>query len=87
MVDIISIFGLIATIASSIGFLPQVIKAWKTKKTRDISMLMIAIFTISATSWIIYGLPKNDVFIVGSNVFILTLTLILLVLKVKYRGK
>lgn len=87
MVDIISVIGFIAAVASAAGFLPQVIKTWKTKKTRDISLYMIGLFFISAISWITYGFSKNDIYIVGTNLFILVLSLILLFFKLKYRGE
>ncbi|HLC39350.1 MAG TPA: SemiSWEET transporter [archaeon] len=87
MADLISIIGLIALIATSIGFLPQVIKTWKTRKTRDISLYMIALWMIGTGSWFIYGLMKNDAFIMSANGIIFSLTVILLALKLKYEGK
>lgn len=87
MVDIISAFGLIASLTASIGFLPQVIKTWRTKKTRDISPYMIILWATSAISWMIYGLPKKDIYIVGTNAFIFALTVILLTFKLKYKKK
>jgi MtN3 and saliva related transmembrane protein len=87
MFDTFALFGLIATLTASIGFLPQVIKTWKTKKARDISFYMIILWSVSAISWIIYGLPKNDIYIVGTNAFIFSLTMLLLIFKIRFKGK
>ncbi|MBS3055402.1 MAG: SemiSWEET transporter [Candidatus Aenigmarchaeota archaeon] len=87
MVDIISIVGLVAAFASAVGFIPQVIKTWRTKRTRDLSLHMIGLFITSSITWITYGVSKNDVFIIGTNSFIFVLTIILLFFKLKYRGK
>ncbi|MCP8308753.1 MAG: PQ-loop repeat-containing protein [archaeon] len=38
MVDIFQIVGFVALIASSLGFFPQVVKTFKTKKAEDISL-------------------------------------------------
>ena len=67
MVDLISLIGLIATATTSIGFLPQVIKTWKSKKARDISLTMIGLYLIGTGSWFIYGFMKNDLFIIAAN--------------------
>ena len=85
MVDAISIIATIALIATSIGFLPQVIKTWRTKKARDISFYMIALWVVGASSWFIYGLSKNDIFIMAANGIIFSLTVILLIFKLTYK--
>jgi MtN3 and saliva related transmembrane protein len=85
MVDPLSIIGLIASFSAALGFLPQVIKTFRTKSTKDISVYMIIVFIISAVSWSTYGFWKNDLFIILTNLTILILTLMLLFMKLKYR--
>lgn len=36
----ITVLGLAAAVVTTSGFFPQVIKTWRTRKTRDISLLM-----------------------------------------------
>lgn len=85
MVDLLSIVGLIAAVASAIGFLPQVIRTFKTKKAEDVSLYMILVFIVSAVSWITYGYWKNDFFIISTNLAILLCTIMLFVMKLKYK--
>lgn len=85
MADLLLIVGLIASTASAIGFLPQVIKTFRTKRAEDVSLYMIIIFIISAVSWITYGFWKNDLFIMSTNLIIFILTVILLIMKLIYK--
>lgn len=63
-----SIFGIIALITSFIGILPQSYKAYKTRSTRDISMLMVVNCLLCSISWIVYGLCISSGFVVMSNI-------------------
>jgi len=79
-----SIFGFIALITSFIGLLPQVYKAFKTRSTSDISMIMIINYLICSFAWIVYGLYIHASFVVVSNIVGLATALILLLQKNYY---
>ncbi|MES2215151.1 MAG: SemiSWEET family transporter [Pseudomonadota bacterium] len=61
-------FGYIALITSLIGLLPQVYKAYITKSTHDISMIMLVNYLVCSMAWIIHGLCQSSTFVVISNV-------------------
>ncbi|WP_265033222.1 SemiSWEET family sugar transporter [Wolbachia endosymbiont (group A) of Sicus ferrugineus] len=63
-INIEECFGFIALIASLIGLSPQVYKAYITKVTRDVSMLMLVNYLICSLSWIGYGLYQSSIFVV-----------------------
>ncbi|MDR3030788.1 MAG: hypothetical protein LBU35_00160 [Holosporales bacterium] len=71
MISVESFFGTFALITSIIGLLPQIYKAYKTKSTTDVSMLMLINYSICSISWIIYGICLNSIFVVWSNIPIL----------------
>ena len=50
----IEILGYIAGTMSSLVFLPQVIKTWKTKSANDISLVMFLFATASVVLWLVY---------------------------------
>ena len=52
----IEIIGLIAAAFTTSSFLPQVIKIWKTKQTKDISTTMYIAMLIGTGFWLYYGL-------------------------------
>jgi len=68
-----------------IAFLPQVIKIWRMKETRDISLWMYLIFTIGVSLWLGYGILIGDYPILIANGATLILALIILVAKIRYK--
>lgn len=51
--------GIMAGIFTTVGVLPQIIKALKTKKIRDVSPYMFIILCIGVGLWTIYGVLKK----------------------------
>ncbi len=81
----IETIGFIAAILTTIAFLPQVIRTWKTKSTQDLSFGMILIFMVGVSLWLIYGIMINDRPVMFANVFTLLLIFVLFGLKLRYR--
>ncbi len=85
MISIAEGIGFMAAILTTIAFLPQVIKAWKTKSTHDLSYVMIFIFFAGVSLWLVYGLMVSDRPVTFANAFTLVLITVLLFLKLKYK--
>lgn len=83
--DYIILIGALAGILTTTAFLPQVIKAWKTKQTKDISLGMFAILTIGVALWLVYGILINSLPVIIANVVTFILALAILILKIKYK--
>ncbi len=81
----IMILGLVAAGLTTVAFIPQVHKTWKTKSAKDLSLGMYLIFTGGVILWLIYGILKEDIPIIAANVVTLSLTLILLYFKIFYK--
>lgn len=81
----ITAIGLLAGTLTTIAFLPQVIKTWKTKSTRDVSLEMFVIFCSGVFLWIVYGAFIGDLPIVAANIVTLSLASTILFFKLKYR--
>lgn len=82
--DWITIIGLIAATCTTCSFLPQVIKILQSKRTNDVSLWMYAILTTGLFLWLIYGLILKDIPLIVANSVSLTLSLCVLVLKIKH---
>lgn len=78
------IIGSIGAALTTVALLPQVIKAWKTKKTEDISLLTTIILTIGVFLWIIYGFLIGETIVWFANIITFFIVVSLLLLKVKY---
>ena len=77
--------GFFAALCTTIAFVPQAIKVYQTKSTKDISLLMFLIFTVGVLSWLIYGLIINDYPVILANAVTLILSLFILIYKIRYK--
>ena len=82
---ILKYIGFFAAFCTTIAFYPQAVKVWKTKSTKDISLSMFIIFTIGVFSWLVYGVVISNLPIILANTVTLTLSLFILVYKLKYK--
>jgi MtN3 and saliva related transmembrane protein len=82
--SVTSVIGFAAASATTIAFLPQVIRTWKTRSTKDISLGMFGLYAAGIFLWLVYGLLLNDGPLIWSNAITLVLTLIILGFKLKH---
>ncbi len=68
MIDQNELIGFIAAVCTTFAFLPQVIKVWKTKQTKDLSMRMYIIMFIGICLWFVYGSRINSLSIILANI-------------------
>jgi MtN3 and saliva related transmembrane protein len=81
----IEILGVIAGCLSCLTFIPQVIHTWRTKATKDISLPTFIIAALSCVLWLIYAVVVNLFSVIFTNAIVLTLTLIMIYFKLKYK--
>jgi MtN3 and saliva related transmembrane protein len=83
--DMIVMTGYIAGTLTTVSFVPQVIRAWKLRETRDLSLAMLVLFALGVCLWTVYGIWIDSLPIIAANLISLVLILFLLWLKLKYR--
>lgn len=81
--DIINWIGTLAGILTTIAFIPQVAKTWKTRSAGDISLLMFLLFSSGVLLWLVYGVLLHAMPIIVANGITLSLSASILVLKIK----
>ena len=81
---IIELIGSIAGIGTTIAFLPQVIRTWKTKSTQDISLAMYLVFCSGVFLWLIYGIGIMRWPVILANTFTFILACSVLAMKLRY---
>jgi MtN3 and saliva related transmembrane protein len=79
-----TIIGLGAAICTTSSFLPQVIKAWRSRSTHDISAGMFVLQTTGNSMWLLYGALISDLPLVVANAITLGLVAAILGLKLRY---
>jgi MtN3 and saliva related transmembrane protein len=85
--DAITLLGLLAATLTTVAFLPQVIKNWKTRSAGDLSFGTFGLFTAGLVLWLSYGLLIGNLPIIVSNTVTLVLNAVNLVQMVKYRKR
>ncbi len=83
--DTITVIGLIAAAFTTVALLPQLMKVWKTKSTKDISTGMFALYCGGLFLWFVYGLYINDLPIILANSLAFVQALAILMFKAKYK--
>ena len=68
MIDKNELIGFIAAVCTTFACLPQAIKVWKTKQTKDLSLRMYTVMFIGICLWFVYGLRINSLSIILANV-------------------
>tara|TARA_B100001248_G_C27221349_1_gene380461 strand:+ start:502 stop:762 length:261 start_codon:yes stop_codon:yes gene_type:complete len=68
MIDKNELIGFIAAVCTTFAFLPQAIKVWKTKQTKDLSLRMYTVMFIGICLWFVYGLRINSLSIILANI-------------------
>jgi len=76
--------GLAAGFLTSIAVLPQVVRTWRLKHARDISIWQPLILIAGMFLWLIYGLLLGDLPLIAANSFSISCYLVLLGLKIVY---
>ena len=80
----LELFGLIAGAITSMGFIPQLVRGYRTKKLEDVSYYMPVILAIGMVMWLVYGILKEALAVVIANAFAITCCLILILMKKRY---
>ena len=76
--------GVLAATLTMLSFVPQVIKAFKTKSVSDLSLVMLIQLSLGVTLWIFYGAYLKDAIIIIANAVTLICLSILLFLYYKF---
>ncbi|MCX6316351.1 MAG: SemiSWEET family transporter [Bacteroidetes bacterium] len=82
----VDLLGYSAGAITTLTFLPQIIKTWKEKSAKNVSLVMFIIAAVNEVMWIAWGAllqPANWVVIL-TNSIILVMSLTMIVLKLRY---
>ena len=79
---ITDLFGFIAAAMTTLAFVPQLYKIWKTKSANDVSGATLTIFISGLIFWILYGIRISSLPIIIANSITLLLNSSILYLKI-----
>lgn len=83
----VTLLGLVAGTLTTLAFLPQVVKTWRTKSSNDLSVGTLGMICTGVLLWLIYGLLVGDLPIIAANAVTLVLVVSVFVLTLVYRSR
>ncbi|MFA5410480.1 MAG: SemiSWEET transporter [Candidatus Omnitrophota bacterium] len=73
------VVGSTAALLTMFAFIPQIIKAWKTKSVKDVSLITLLQLSLGVSLWVSYGVYLRDpIIIVANSVTLVSLIILLL---------
>jgi MtN3 and saliva related transmembrane protein len=81
------LIGSIAALLTMFGFVPQIVKMYRTKLVHDVSVLTLFQFTAGVSLWTVYGYAIGDPVVIVANIVSLATLVIALCMYYHYRGR
>ncbi|MBU1690120.1 MAG: SemiSWEET transporter [Gammaproteobacteria bacterium] len=83
--ELSELIGYPAAFLTTVAFVPQAWKSWRTRDLSGISLPMYALFTLGVAFWLAYGLLIDSTPIIIGNGITLVLATVVLWLKLNER--
>ena len=80
----IEVVGIAAGVCTAMSMIPQIVKVIKEKKTEDISLFYLLVLLFGLGLWTYYGILKDDLPIIATNIFSMVLNLTMITLNMVY---
>lgn len=76
--------GYLAATLTTVAFVPQAWRIWRTKDVRGISLRMYIVFTVGVALWLAYGFALKELPVILANAITLVLACAVLVMRIRY---
>ena len=83
--DTLQITGFIAATLTTGSFIPQVVKTYRTRSVKDISLLMYAVLLIGSALWTYYGIYSNSWPLILANSITFLLVALVVIMKIRFK--
>jgi len=80
----VMLLGLVAACCTTLAFVPQVIKTWRSRSTGDLSLSMFSVMVTGIVLWLVYALIRGDLPLAVANGVTLVLAGTILFLKLRH---
>ncbi len=83
--DLTQWIGIAAGVCTAVSLIPQIVKILKEKKSEDISFAYLSVLLVGLALWIVYGILRDDVPVIATNVVSVIINLVTVFVGLKYR--
>ena len=80
----VTLLGFVAATLTTLAFLPQVVRTWRTRSTKDISLGMFLVLVVGIVLWLVYGFLMMDLPLMAANGVTLVLAGTILFFKLRH---
>jgi MtN3 and saliva related transmembrane protein len=81
----VDILGFAAAVFTTVSFVPQAYKIYKTRKTEDLSIGMFGLFSFGVILWLFYGIAVMSWPVIIANAATAVLAGYILIMKLIYK--
>jgi MtN3 and saliva related transmembrane protein len=82
----VELIGYLAAVLTTASFVPQVWKTWRSRSARDLSLVMLSLFTVGVFLWFVYGVARASAPMTIANGVTLVLAVLLLIMRVNFKN-
>lgn len=79
------LIGYVAAFLTTVSFIPQTLKTFRTRDVSGISLTMYSLFTVGIALWLAYGFMLQAWPVIIANIITLALASAILIMKLRYR--
>jgi MtN3 and saliva related transmembrane protein len=76
--------GYAAALCTTSAYIPQVVRVWRTRSTKDISLKMFLVLVTGLCLWLVYGIWQGEIPLIVANSVTLMLASTILYFKLKH---
>ncbi len=84
---LINAAGMIAAFSTTVSLIPQLVRVWRLKSAREISLNMFILFSFGVAAWLFYGIEIHSVPVIVANAATLVFSMAILALKLCFDRK
>jgi MtN3 and saliva related transmembrane protein len=85
LIPVLDLIGYGAATLTTLAFIPQTLRSWRTRDLSGVSLGMYGLFTVGVALWLVYGLLLGSMPIVIANTITLALAGTVLFLKLRHK--
>jgi MtN3 and saliva related transmembrane protein len=82
--DTPTLVGLVAGFLTTLAFVPQVLKIWRARSAKDVSLPAFVAFAVGVALWLVYGILVREPPIILWNAVTLALSGAIIAMKLRF---
>ena len=84
--DSMTVLGIVAGSLTTLAYLPQVLKTWRSRSADGMSWSMLIILCAGIVLWLVYGVYVHDMPLIMANLLTLVFSSAILGVKIRYEA-